>query len=746
MTSFKNFVSVLLCLIVFGVNAQVNFFRNDNVVVLKSNGDTLKNPWAGGFNYVQFSEIDLNLDGIKDLFVFDKQDNRIVPFINNGVANQVSYTHAPEYIQDFPDLHDWVLLRDYNCDGKMDIFSYSSGGMAVYKNTSTTSLTFSLQTSLLFSNFQPNFINLFVSIADIPAIDDIDGDGDLDILTFSITGSYVEYHKNLSMETYGTCDSLNFELRNQCWGFFRENFSSNSVTLYDTCTFNVTNPEKNEGGNKHAGSTLLTLDVDSNNTKDLVLGDVSFNNLLLLRNNDTSLNLTASSMINQDSLFPANNLATSAVDINVFPAGFYLDVNNDNVKDLIVSNNCFFGCKNSDNVWYYKNNDADNYPDFDLLNTSFLQDGMIELGEGAHPVFFDYNVDGLMDIVSGNYGDFDPSVGVLGYKSALQLYENVGTPSIPAYRLVNSDFANISTMNLDLAGNQPTLRLIPTFGDVDGDGDMDMIVGDYFGHLHYFTNTAGAGNTATFVLTTPEYFGIDIGNYASPQLIDLDRDNLLDLVIGNRNGYISYYKNSGTVSSPIFDFQTDSLGYAKTRRYNEFNGNSTPFIFDDAGTYKMMAGATNGYLYYYDNIDGNLGGTFNLIDSMYLNIWEGSRSFVSLADVTNNGELDMLVGSFSGGVAFYKGGLNISVTPNGGELETINIYPNPTKNNITIDLGNNDLNNSTIRISDMLGKVINTQKPNHKSLTIDLANYARGVYLVQFSNEISNVVYKIIKE
>ena len=116
---------LLACSLLFTTfcKAQHSFTRNDNLTILSINGDTLKNPWAGGFNAVQFSEIDLNLDGINDLFVFDRTGNRISTFINSGEANQITYTHDPSYIQYFPTgLHDWVLLRDYNCDGKMDIF------------------------------------------------------------------------------------------------------------------------------------------------------------------------------------------------------------------------------------------------------------------------------------------------------------------------------------------------------------------------------------------------------------------------------------------------------------------------------------------------------------------------------------------------------------------------------------------------------------------------------------------------
>jgi len=81
----------------FSINsyAQLHFFRNDTVIVLKDNGDTLKNAWAGGFNSIQFSEIDLDLDGTKDLLAFDRVDNRIIPFINSGIPNQSSYKHAP---------------------------------------------------------------------------------------------------------------------------------------------------------------------------------------------------------------------------------------------------------------------------------------------------------------------------------------------------------------------------------------------------------------------------------------------------------------------------------------------------------------------------------------------------------------------------------------------------------------------------------------------------------------------------
>ena len=739
---------ILLCFLLWSVtsSAQLSFFRDSSVIVLNASGDTLKNPWAGGFNSVQFSEIDLNLDGIKDLVVFDRTGDRISTYINSGTPNKVTYTHAPYYKQFFPKMIFWMLLRDYNCDGKMDIFTYYSGGVRIYKNTSSSTLSFTLADSILLSNYQPdsapNFIPLYVSSADIPAIDDIDGDGDLDILTFSAAGSYVEYHKNLSIENYGTCDSLYYELRNKCWGFFKENPSNNSVTLHDTCLFNINNPEKKQ----HNGSTLLTMDVDANNSKDLILGDIAFNNLILLYNTDVSPNLDASNITSQDTLFPANNLSTIPVDLFVYPAGYYLDVNNDNVKDLISSTNCYFGCKNSKNVWFYENNNADNNPDFNYISNSFLQDGMIEVGEGAHPTFFDYNADGLMDIIIGNYGEFNQSTP-LNYVASLWLYQNVGTLTNPAFKLITTDYAGISSLNLDIAGSQPTLRLIPTFGDLDGDGDKDMIIGDYQGYLHYFNNTAGAGNPANFVLSQAQYFGIDIGNYAAPQLIDLNKDMLLDLVIGRRDGYFSYYQNTGTTTVPNFTWITDSLGHVNTKRSYEFNGNSIPFVYDDGGSYKMLAGASNGYIYQFGNIDGNLTGTFSK-DSSFQNIWEGAYSAVNMGDVNNDGNLDLLIGNYSGGVAFYQGDFstNIShITPH-HNLNDISIHPNPTHDIIYIDFADNDLINSSIQIIDMLGKNVYYEKVNNNKINLSLKNLSEGIYILKFTNSLGSKFEKIIKK
>jgi len=750
----KSCCLLLFCILLsWSIPAQNSFVRTDNIIVVNSDGDTIKSPWVGGFNAVQFSEIDLNFDGIKDLFVFDRSSSKISTFINLGIANQISYVYDPSYIKYFPrGMTDWVLLRDYNCDGKMDIFNSYQAGVRVFENTSTSELAFTLKTDQLLSDKQPDlvspsYVNLFISGSDIPAIDDIDSDGDLDLLFLSIIGNRIEYHKNLSIERYGNCDSLDFQLKNKCWGYIKELPNQNMVTFNDTCSVNINNPEKQIAGNKHiGGSSLFTLDVDSNGTKDLVLGGNSYENLLLLINSDVTTDYTASSIVAQNSDFPQTYTNTIAVDLEHFPAGYYLDINNDGIKDLITTTNALTLSKNRSNVWCYLNGRHTEKPEFNFLTNSFLQEGMIDVGSGSHPVFFDYNSDGKKDIVIGNYGDFNSST-TEQYVASLWLYKNVGTLSIPQFELVDSNFVNISNLNLDVSLNQKTFGLVPTFGDLDGDGDEDMLIGDYIGYLHYFENTAGAGNVANYVLTQAQYLNIDVGNNAAPQLIDLNRDGLLDIVIGREDGYFSYFENTGSTSAPVFSLITNSLGEANTKRYLDFRGNSVPMIYDDSGSYKMFAGAENGFIYNFGNIEGNLTGTFS-VDSSFQNMVEGTSSSVSVSDINNDNMIDMVVGNVSGGVSVFMGdtAIFVQVIEKESIFTNIKIYPNPTESILNIDLGNNNLSGASIILIDVLGKPVFEQAVSKNKLIIDISKYPAGVYFLVYFDVDGKYVSKVVKK
>jgi hypothetical protein len=676
-----------------GLLAQ-NDLHFDGSVPVYHQGNLLDLAWAGGLNFVQVSSIDLNGDGLKDLFLFDRSGNKVVTLLRTEGSGTGAYTVTRAYddVYPFKELHDWALLRDFNCDGKEDIFSYSQAGFSVYRNISDANgpafelSTFRVNSNYVTSQGNPVFANLYVSQVDLPGIVDVDGDGDLDVLTFSLLGSYVEYHKNLSMELYGHCDSLKFEVRNKCWGFFSENFSDNSVTLNVPCNFNVPTPEfpleptvleyhEPDGSRAHAGSSVTPLDLTGNGVMDLLLGDISFNNLVGLYNGGTT---SLALMTQEDTLFPGYD---QSVDLPIFPGAFYVDVNGDNKRDLVVSPNSFSLAQNFMSMWYYRNTGTDQAPTFQFQSQDLFQDRMLEFGEGAYPVLFDHNGDGLMDLVVANHGYFQAGNT---YQGRLALLQNTGSATNPAFELVTTDYMNLSTSGIGAS-------MYPAFGDVDGDGDMDMYIGDLQGRIHFYRNVS-TGSTAQFQLVqanVPDASGniLDVGQFATPQLHDLDGDGLLDLVIGERNGNLNYYRNTGSSSTPQWTLISENLGGVSTVEWWNITGHSVPFLFNNPqGQKEILLGSESGWLYHYGDIDNNVAGTWTLLDSAYMGIYEGHRTGAVLHDFTGDGVADLVIGNYRGGLSFWRSDEIMTTSGAGNTRERqFMLHPNPAAGQVVLE-------------------------------------------------------------
>ena len=455
----KSQLFIFIALIFLGnlCMSQIKFSRDTSIYVYQ-NSVQLKNAWNGGINSAQFCEIDLNLDGTKDILIFDRSGNKLSPYINvNG-----KFIFAPEYRNDLPKISSWIIMEDYNCDGMNDIFTYSNAGISVYINTSSNKLSFSMSSNHLVNNLTGQVI--YVSPMDIPAIADIDYDGDLDILTFEITGGFVNYFKNKSVDNFSHCDSLIFENETGCWGNFYEGLNTYVLDCFN-CLCPPILSNINSKNYKHAGSSLLSIDIDGDNDKDLVLGDVSFRNLNLLINGGDNQN---AHIISVDTSFPSNFSNTIPVDISIFPSAFFMDVTSDNNKDLIVTTNMQNNSENKYSCWLYENTGNSLNPEFQFIQDNFIQSSGIDLGEGAYPTFYDYNQDGLADLFVGNYGYHNINGNPT---SKIAYFENIGTIQNPTFSMITDDFENISNINLNTNLNIPALNLNPTFGDLDGDND-----------------------------------------------------------------------------------------------------------------------------------------------------------------------------------------------------------------------------------------------------------------------------------
>ncbi len=703
------------------------------------NGNTLKNPWGGGFDLPQFSASDIDGDGKKDLVVFDKKGNKWLIYLKKSNGD---YIYAPQYEKLFPEIINLGLIRDYNCDGYGDIFAHVNQGIQVFKNTHQGgNPSFELVKSIIKYEASFGSNNIYKYNNDIPAIEDFDGDGDMDILSFDLLGTTIPFYRNLSVENGFGCDSLVYEENTVCWGHFKESNTDNSIQLNFSCKGNSgTEISSANGGNDalHTGSTLAVLDEDEDGDQDLLLGDVAFNNLIFLRNGGTN---TTANMTSVEDNFPAYN---TSIDVPIFPASFYIDVDGDDLKDLLVSPNALASSVNKDCVWYYKNTGNANNR-FQLEQKNFLVETQIDKGSYSNVTFFDHNADGLQDMIVGNgfvYDAFGNSEGALFY------YENTGTATHPEFTLKNDNYA--------FAGNFGLEYLKPCFGDLDGDGDDDMLLGEANGSLILFTNNAGAGNEASLGFTSINYFDIDVGNHSSPQLVDINNDGLLDLIVGRNapKGNVAYYRNIGTSAGAVFHKDTVNAVFGGIHVENPgfLFGYSAPFVTEPntAGERFIYVGSDLGFIHKYKiNNDSLESGVFEEVETAILDVRAGKRTTISVIDINNDGEQDYFVGNSRGGIHFYSdivtdSTLLLSIDETLKNNLSFSLFPNPTKNNFTLNFENSNKEKAQIEIFNILGESIFVKDFKGNSINIHTNKFSNGVYFVRLKINDKSKTQKLV--
>ena len=180
-----------------------------------------------------------------------------------------------------------------------------------------------------------------------------------------------------------------------CWGRFEENLATNNLTL-NGCA----GVQKMEivGKPRQACTcpTLLVLNLDGDTLKDVLIGDVSFTNLVAAYNGG---HMDSAFMVSKDTLYPTAN----PTNIRYFPAPFYEDLNFDGTPDLMVSPN-LNGSINTRNAWLYAN--TVNNPSWSAPDSSFLVRDMLDLGSATKPALVDLDFDGDFDLVAGSMGKY----------------------------------------------------------------------------------------------------------------------------------------------------------------------------------------------------------------------------------------------------------------------------------------------------------------------------------------------------
>lgn len=742
-TVFLSTIFLFLCWQLAGQNSVHDFAfeREPSPGITGKQNRTLLYPWAGGMNSVRFSEIDMDLDGKKDLFIFEKNGNRILPFINMGEGNP--YRYAPEYVRLFPKLHDWAILTDYNGDGKEDIFTYGLAGITVYKNISDHQLQFELVTDQLTSFYYNGYTNIYSSPDDYLAFVDVDGDGDLDILNFWVLGKFVHYQKNWAMENDGNPENFDFRLEDECWGKFSEGADNNVITLFDNCE----GKDEVEPPTRHVGSSMMAYDYNQDGLIDLILGDIDYPNVILLTNGgDTESAL----MVSQDTDFPNSN---TPVHLFSMPVINFLDINHDGIPEMIASPSdpSLVKSQNLNSVWMYALDSITNR--YERVTTSFLQEDMIDVGSGSYPILYDWDGDGLQDLFIGNYGRYDSSLYINGflhsyYSSSLTYYKNSGTAESPEFEWITDDFGNFRQYGY--------MGLYPAFGDFNGDGKTDILCGNADGSLLLFINESSQ-DRIQFAPPLPHFQNIDVGDYSTPQYFDLDKDGRNDLMIGNRRGLIGYYRNISGTAIPQFEKVTDTLGKVDVRNFEtSYFGYSIPHFFrNEQNETVLFCGSEQGYIYYYKNIDGNLDGSFYLEEALFelyghtrQNIKEGIRSAPCISDLNNNGYPDLMVGNWAGGITYFSGirppDSTVGILPL--TKNEISVYPNPCQHFFSVKIPDDYAQETiTLEIFTITGQKLKTFLITGNNSSIAIPDLKNGLYLLSFVSGPRKKTIKLIK-
>ncbi|WP_158276136.1 FG-GAP-like repeat-containing protein [Brumimicrobium oceani] len=725
------------------LRAQFEFVYDDSILVVKNN-DTISMAWSGGMSHPQFSTIDVDFDGKEELIAFEPENGLISVYEKSKINGEIVYKYLHHKSKLFPaDLRYRMKLIDFDGDGKKDIFTYAIGGIKVYKNTGNTNsgLTWDLYADPIMSVVNNSFVNLYSASNEIPAFVDVDGDGDIDVLTFHSYVSRVEWHKNLSMETYGHSDSLIFQLEQACWGDFMEDASGNSIELNSTfhpCGSSLQTTE--EGGPRHSGGSILALDLNGSGMQDLIIGDVSYNNLTMLMNGGTNPNDNAL-MVSFDANYPSSDVP---VNLSNFLTAYYEDVDNDGIKDLIVSTTAKGASENTKGVWLYKNNGVNDNPNFEFVEEDFLQNQMIDNGKGAIPVIVDVNNDGLKDLLVANHFNFD---GSQGNYSRINYYQNIGTLQKPVFKLINENWENFQ--NSGFPG-----RVSPAFADLDGDSDKDMIVGLSNGKLFFYENTGGNGamvfNSPQSQLKDNNGDFITVPNYATPELFDLDNDGLTDLIIGQGNGPLLYYQNIGTATNYSFKLSNPDLGMVDLSSPSYQQTIGVPRFVRDNGETFLFTGSRSGNVSLYSRIDGRLtpGLDFELISDEYAGINTKGFSAPFIVEFRGDNSYDFFVGNEIGGIWSYRAGDTSSLGVTNESLSTpidLNIYPNPSKSLFAIELSNLKGQAYDYRVLDPLGRTINSGHHITKSqIDIQILYPESGMYFIEVVIPESN--YRIVRK
>ncbi len=299
-------------------------------------------------------------------------------------------------------------------------------------------------------------------------------------------------------------------------------------------------------------------------------------------------------------------------------------------------------------IAFYENTGSPSAPAWTFVTNTY--DDIIAQGE----TWQSFNSIAFVDI--DNDDDLDL---FLGQTNQITHYRNDGTPNTPIWTFVTDTYGGI-----ELPYGWAVMHFGLTFGDLDGNGTLDLVVGQTLGWLTSFKNT-GTPTNASWSLWVDGMLPMDFGSPANPALADIDADGDLDLFLAVGSGLNSasfiFLRNDGNPAAPLWTYVTGnyagiSLEGIGHPTFVDSDGDGDLDLFIGSGPF---FGWQDGRLYYYENTGIAQNATFTLITDTYLDIVAPSSQVASaFADIDGDGDEDLFVAISNGDnpsqIHFYR--------------------------------------------------------------------------------------------